>query len=413
MLALAAAACSDLSNTPPTLTDPGERFMVANRAIVPFRVLAIDRDSTMVYCRASFRTSSSPLAFEGMVPGLKLNRLTGEVTGTPVFADRYTVTFTATDSEGASDTRSASVEVIAESLGAEVRTLDKNGSRSSEMVLTAADTGRAGTTAYCMQPDPAPPAPGDACFGRTGEASRTLIVPLLAGAPVMRHYLFTRDINGSVLAAAAASSAPFDRSLWDEVATSGKTVIGVQTSEGAFAVELETEKAPLTTANFLAYVDDGFFDGTVFHRINADFVIQGGGFVYQPNETPSYRPKSAADGLRDAIPLERTSLTGLSNRRGTLAMARTSVPDSATSQFFINLVDNALTLDAGAGSGPDGYAVFGRLLPDASAVISPLPAAILSLRDLPTTAEGSLGTPGESSLPIGEPPRIRYILRMR
>jgi cyclophilin family peptidyl-prolyl cis-trans isomerase len=94
-------------------------------------------------------------------------------------------------------------------------------------------------------------------------------------------------------------------------------------------------------------------------------------------------------------------------------MARTNTADSATSQFFINLVDNSPSLDAGGRNGADGYAVFGRLLPDTSSATSPLPAAIVTLRDTPTTAEGTLGTPGEESLPVGDPPSIHFVLRMR
>jgi cyclophilin family peptidyl-prolyl cis-trans isomerase len=387
--------------------------MVANRAIPSFRLLAIDRDSTMVYYSASFRTSTSQASFEGMVPGLKLNRLTGEISGTPAFADRYTVTITATDSEGATDVLNLSFEVLSESLSAELRTRDDGVRKLAELVFTAADTSRAGTTAYCIRPDARQPAADDACFGRTGEEARTLVAQVVAGVPVLRHYLFTKNAAGAVLAAAAAPSAPFSRDLWDEVEGPGKTAIGVQTSVGAFVVELDTDKAPGTTANFLQYVDERFFDGTVFHRINSDFVIQGGGFVHDASATPAYRQKGIADGLRAAIPLERTSTTGLSNRRGSLAMARTNAADSATSQFFISLVDNSATLDAGGLSGADGYAAFGRLLPDAGSATSPFPAAIVTLRDTPTTAEGTLGTPGEASLPVGAPPSIRYILRMR
>lgn len=412
-LALHLAACSKLDNTPPEFVDPGPQTMVANRAIKPFRLLAVDRDSTMVYYSASFRTSTSQASFDGIVPGLKLNRLTGEVTGTPAFADRYTVTITATDSEGATDVLTIPFEVMADSLAAEVRTRDDGGQRLTELVLTAADTSRAGTTAYCIRSDPRQPAADDPCFGRTGQDARLLVVPVVAGVPVTRHYLFTKGESGTVLTAAAAPIAPFTRDLWDEVDRPGKTAVGVQTSVGAFVVELETDKAPGTTANFLQYVDERFFDGTAFHRISAGFVIQGGGFVYDADQTPRYRQKGQADGLRAAIPLERTSSTALSNRRGTLAMARTSAPDSATSQFFINVVDNSASLDAGGLAGVDGYAVFGRVLPDAASVTSPLPAAIVTLRDTPTTDEDALGPPGEASLPTGQPPVIRYILRMR
>jgi len=126
----------------------------------------------------------------------------------------------------------------------------------------------------------------------------------------------------------------------------------METSMGDFIIELDVENAPITTENFLRYVDDGFFDGgdelgsTTFHRVVADFVIQGGGYTENGTEKTTY----------DAIENEAT-ISGLSNLRGTLAMARTNEPDSATSQFFVNLVDNTF-LNPGE-STADGYAVFG------------------------------------------------------
>ena len=118
------------------------------------------------------------------------------------------------------------------------------------------------------------------------------------------------------------------------------------TSLGEITVELFEDKAPLTVENFLAYVDEGFFDGTVFHRVIPNFMIQGGGLTEGLEQKPTRSPiKNEADN-------------GLSNERGTLAMARTQVVDSATAQFFINLSHNVF-LDHG---GRDfGYAVFGKV----------------------------------------------------
>jgi peptidyl-prolyl cis-trans isomerase A (cyclophilin A) len=122
----------------------------------------------------------------------------------------------------------------------------------------------------------------------------------------------------------------------------------MQTSKGEIVIELNREKAHMTVANFLAYVDKKHYDGTVFHRIMSNFMIQGGGFTADGTQKPTDKP----------IKLE--SQNGLHNERGTIAMARTNVPNSATSQFFINVVDNRSSLDA---TGPNtGYAVFGKVV---------------------------------------------------
>ena len=120
------------------------------------------------------------------------------------------------------------------------------------------------------------------------------------------------------------------------------------TSLGDVTIQLEPEKAPKTVANFLDYVKAGHYDGTVFHRVIDGFMIQGGGFSAEMVQKPTKAP----------IPLE--SRSGLKNERGTVAMARTGVPDSATSQFFINVVDNP-GLDYPKPDG-NGYAVFGRVV---------------------------------------------------
>jgi peptidyl-prolyl cis-trans isomerase A (cyclophilin A) len=122
--------------------------------------------------------------------------------------------------------------------------------------------------------------------------------------------------------------------------------IMIKTSLGDIEVELDEAKAPLSTANFLQYVRDQHYHGTVFHRVIPGFMVQGGGFDKSFNQKPT----------RD--PIKNEAENGLKNLRGTLAMARTGVVDSATSQFFINLKDNSF-LDHG---GRDfGYAVFGKV----------------------------------------------------
>ena len=126
-----------------------------------------------------------------------------------------------------------------------------------------------------------------------------------------------------------------------------RRVVTLETSKGVIKLELDADRAPVTVANFVQYVEDGFYDGTVFHRVIPGFMIQGGG----------YAPDGSGRPTREPIELE--SANGLKNLRGTIAMARTMVADSATSQFFINLVDNDF-LDHAPGN--DGYAVFGRVV---------------------------------------------------
>ena len=124
--------------------------------------------------------------------------------------------------------------------------------------------------------------------------------------------------------------------------------VAFETSEGKIVVELAPQAAPKTVDNFLTYVKSGHYDGTVFHRVIPGFMIQGGGFTADMKEKPT----------RGTIPLE--SRNGLKNQRGALAMARRGDPDSASAQFFINVVDNA-NLDYPKPDG-NGYAVFGKVV---------------------------------------------------
>ena len=123
-------------------------------------------------------------------------------------------------------------------------------------------------------------------------------------------------------------------------------MIRFETTHGGFTVELFDRDAPETVVNFMQYVDDGFFDGTIFHRFVPGFVIQGGGL------TADFEQKKTRD------PVKNEAANGLLNERGTLSMARTNAPHSATSQFFVNLADNEF-LDYRPGN--HGYAVFGRI----------------------------------------------------
>lgn len=133
-----------------------------------------------------------------------------------------------------------------------------------------------------------------------------------------------------------------------------RLIVDFETTAGRFAVALDEASAPITVENFLVYVDAGFYDGadeqgaTIFHRVIDDFVVQGGGLLADGSQKTTERP----------IALE--SDNGRSNLRGTIAMARTEAPDSATSQFFVNLIDND-PLDYRDDQNP-GYAVFGEVI---------------------------------------------------
>ena len=137
---------------------------------------------------------------------------------------------------------------------------------------------------------------------------------------------------------------------WAQPVRAADPVVVLKTSLGTIEIQLDPKHAPISTANFLAYVDKKFYDGTIFHRVVHGFVAQGGGMTPDGTEKPT-----------DA-PIKNEATNGLHNVRGTISMARTSDPDSATSQFFLNFVDNSTgKLDPG-GYSPEGYAVFGKIV---------------------------------------------------
>lgn len=126
-------------------------------------------------------------------------------------------------------------------------------------------------------------------------------------------------------------------------------VVEIKTNKGTIEVELDPEAAPLSVKNFLDYVDSGHYNGTIFHRVIKDFMIQGGGFVVDGQQKPT-RP-----------PVKNEANNGLKNTRGTIAMARTGVVDSATAQFFINHGDNAFLDFKNESAQGYGYCVFGKV----------------------------------------------------
>jgi cyclophilin family peptidyl-prolyl cis-trans isomerase len=156
----------------------------------------------------------------------------------------------------------------------------------------------------------------------------------------MKHFLMATAAIG-LLAPTVESVAVREKPVMES-----DSVVVMETSLGSIKIELFKDKAPLTVKNFLAYVDTRFYDGTIFHRVLPNFVIQGGGFKARLVE------KKARD------PIKNEAGNGLSNLRGTIAVARTSEPDSGTCQFFINVQHNKF-LDSG--NGQAGYCVFGKV----------------------------------------------------
>jgi cyclophilin family peptidyl-prolyl cis-trans isomerase len=150
----------------------------------------------------------------------------------------------------------------------------------------------------------------------------------------------------SLLLLSVSACAGDDKTPGDDKtqATEKKPVVVMETSLGKIKIELDGEKAPISTKNFMQYVDDKFYDGLIFHRVIGDFMIQGGGF------------KPGMEQQKTKAPIKNESGNGLSNTRGTIAMARTNDLDSATSQFYINTVDNSGKLDR------PKYCVFGKVI---------------------------------------------------
>jgi cyclophilin family peptidyl-prolyl cis-trans isomerase len=173
----------------------------------------------------------------------------------------------------------------------------------------------------------------------------------------MKNSLFAIAAVGCVLAPACAAPA-----------ADKNPVVVMETSLGTVKIELYQDKAPNTVKNFLGYVDDKFYDGTIFHRVISDFMVQGGGFE------PGMKEKKTKD------PIKNEAGNGLSNERGTIAMARTNDPDSATAQFYINVKDNSKGLDKKSGSA--GYCVFGRVI-DGMDVVDKIKNVETGARDVP------------------------------
>lgn len=153
-----------------------------------------------------------------------------------------------------------------------------------------------------------------------------------------------------ILVVSLVASSVYGATAAGDHADGNKPLVLMETSMGMIKIQLDPEAAPITVKNFLDYVNSGFYDGTIFHRVVKNFVIQGGGF------TPDLQPKKAG------TPIRNEAGYGLKNRRGTIAMARPIEVDSATSQFFINVSDAVILNHKDDSIQGYGYAVFGRVL---------------------------------------------------
>ena len=277
-----------------------------------------------------------------------------------------------------------------DSVAPTVTSLDVQSVSGTTATLAATATDNMAATSYCFKTENTNPLSSDACFQTSPQKASVN----LATTPIT--YVWAKDAVGNV---SSSGAGPCSLTGYAASNASAKNVVCMKTDKGVVVVELDATRAPITVANFLAYTGTGFFTGTVFHRILSNFMIQGGGQTFANGVYTDKTPLAP-------IALERTSVTGLSNVRGTIAMARTSVPDSATSQFFINVVDNSTCLDAVHGQCDptgNGYAVFGKVI-DGMDVADQIKA-------LPVQSNGAVSNP-EVSRPF-VPPVIKWAYQLK
>jgi peptidyl-prolyl cis-trans isomerase A (cyclophilin A) len=234
---------------------------------------------------------------------------------------------------------------------------------STQITFTAAATDNIGVTGYCFKTSSTTPLANDACF--QASASSTVAMPQTGAMSV-----WAKDAAGNVSGTASAGCAASGVTASQ---ASALPTVCVSTSLGQYVVEIESVNAPITAANFLRYVAEGYYNQTVFHRVISIFMVQGGGFTDVPINVGNIK----AGTVYTPIVLETPAVTGVSNTLGSISMARTSVLDSATTQFFINVANNDF-LDTQSG----GYAAFGR-------VISGMNTTIERIRTLPVQSNGS------------------------
>jgi peptidyl-prolyl cis-trans isomerase A (cyclophilin A) len=228
-----------------------------------------------------------------------------------------------------------------------ISTLTAQAEPNNTVTLTATAVHNQGATQYCFKTDPNTPLPSDACFQSSPQKTGVIL------APNTTHYAWATDTTGKV---SVPLKGPCSTSGYAASDASTKNTVCMLTDKGELVLELNATQAPISTENFLKYTNDGFYNDTTFHRVISNFMVQGGGYTYDNINGYQAKPSTYAP-----ITLESTATTGLGNTRGTVAMARSQDPNSATNEFFINVVDNAF-LNAPGSDGLGGYAVFGKVI---------------------------------------------------
>jgi len=264
---------------------------------------------------------------------------------------------------GGGGTGSSSDNTSSPAATAAAAALTAQATADNKIRLTLSGTGSTASR-YCIRQDAVEPLASDACFA---DSDSTLLVQEKTITPsnTQRVTFTTWRLSGNTVSRHASVSTPgktCSAAAYAALTAANTTLpaVCIITSSGESVLLLDSVKAPITAANFLRYVNQGFYDQTVFHRFWKDSLnfVQGGGFTYDVNRVGANRYVEKASTLT-AIVLESTAASGLSNTAGTIAMARTNDPDSATAGFFVNTSDND---GFNSKTARDGYAVFGRFI---------------------------------------------------
>jgi cyclophilin family peptidyl-prolyl cis-trans isomerase len=356
---------------PPAITQVSTGTPIANKATL--YATASDNTEVSGYC---FKTTSSiPLASDGCFTADATKVIDKPTATSPTYF------VWAKDAEN-----NVSATFIADSTAPAVTSVVTSAPSIGNVTLNVTATDAKGITGYCFTTTATVPPASDSCF------KPAAITSILTPTSPVRYYTFVKDAANNVSAAYERVIGPCSATGIAASQASALPTVCVSTSQGEFVLALESTKAPITTTNFLRYVNDGFYSQTVFHRVISTFMIQGGGYTAFPIGSATEK----AGTLYSPIQLETTTVTGLSNTTGTIAMARTGVLNSATREFFINVVDN-IALNTSSG----GYAVFGR-------VISGLDPTVQAIRAVQVKDNGG----GEVSQPL-TPPVINWAYQVK